>query len=50
MIKPLRKRTVPVIDWDEYLRHIKAEYEGLDEDTLKLVTWYLHLQGQVGDV
>ena len=38
------------MDWDEYLRHIKAEYEGMDVEDLKLVTDYLHLQGQVGDV
>ena len=50
LIQPLRERQIPVIDWEEYLRHIKAEYEGLDVEDLKLVTQFLHLQGQVGDV
>ena len=50
LIQPLRKRPIPVIDWDEYLCLIKTKYEDLDEDNLNLVTHYLHIQGQVGDV
>ena len=51
LIQPLRdERPIPVIDWDEYRCLIKTKYEDLDEDNLHLVTDYLHLQGQVGDV
>ena len=50
LIQPLRKRPIPVIDWDEYMCLIKTKYEGMDEDNLYLVTHYLHLQGQVGDL
>ncbi|XP_072044415.1 death-associated protein kinase dapk-1-like [Amphiura filiformis] len=47
MMKPWRNLTIPVMDWDEYLKRVKERYEGMDENTLRAVTTYLHNMGEV---
>ena len=50
VIEPLRKADVPVISWNDYRQQVKAKYEGMDEETLRTVTSYFHLLGEVGDL
>ncbi|XP_072044177.1 uncharacterized protein [Amphiura filiformis] len=47
IIKPWREEAVPVLDWAEYLKRVKLNYVGMDEDTLRSVTAYLHIMGDV---
>ena len=47
IIKPWQDEEVPVIGWNEYMRRVKEKYEGIDEDTLRTVTAYLHIMGDV---
>ncbi len=47
IIKPWRDEAVPVLGWDQFLCRIKESYLGMDEDTLRAVTAYLHIMGDV---
>ncbi|XP_072043046.1 uncharacterized protein [Amphiura filiformis] len=47
IIKPWREEAVPVLDWAEYLKRVKMNYVGMDENTLRSVTAYLHIMGDV---
>ena len=38
---------MPIVGWNDYFRRIKKNYAGMDEDTLKSATAYLHLMGDV---
>ena len=49
IIKPWQNEEVPVIGWNEYLRRVTVKYEGMDEDTLRSVTEYLHIMGDVSN-
>ncbi|XP_072021480.1 death-associated protein kinase 1-like [Amphiura filiformis] len=47
IIKPWREEDVPVISWQVYQERVKRKYPGMDEETLREATKYLHLMGEV---
>ena len=47
IIKPWQNEDVPVIGWKEYLKRVREQYEELDENSLRSVTAYLHIMGDV---
>ena len=49
LLKPWREEDVPVLSWSEYRNRVKEKYPEMEEieETLRFVTKYLHLMGEV---
>ncbi|XP_072021491.1 death-associated protein kinase 1-like [Amphiura filiformis] len=47
IIRPWREEDVPIISWQEYSERVRQVYPDMGEETLRSVTSYLHLMGEV---